>query len=81
MSHSIIIYIPKANWRDSDGLFALIHDFKGFSIFLGLFTSISSYFDPQIAPRSTTRHGINTKSVYIGLNYLKHQDFAKNEGQ
>ena len=52
MLHCIIIYISKANWRDGGDNLLSFMIVKGFSVFLGLFTSISSYFEPEVALKS-----------------------------
>ena len=51
---SLYTYVRQTGGMERDNLlsFTIFKDFRGFSIFLGLFTSISSYFDPEVALRS-----------------------------
>ena len=50
---SLYAYVRQSRGMERDNLlsFTIFKDFRRFSIFLGLFTSISSYFDPEVALR------------------------------
>ena len=60
MLHSIVLYRSKSNRGDLGGKCSLCSDFNDFSLFLGIFTLISSDLDPKMVvyTHGTTHGGV-----------------------